>query len=137
MARMVLVVDDEPAVLQVVASMLEELGCKVVTAVNATDALELIAENEQIEILFTDVNMPGVGGYELGDKARRIRADLRVMLLSGRDPMAAAIRWYGSHLRYRILHAPCSTRPVCADLCPSKAPLRPHGLMSLPGSMMS
>jgi two-component system, cell cycle response regulator CpdR len=85
MARTVLVVDDEPAVLEVVASMLEDLGCKVVTADNATDALELLAENEQIEILFTDVNMPGMGGYELGDKARRIRADLQVMLLSGRE----------------------------------------------------
>ena len=124
MARTVLLVDDEPAVLEVVASMLEDLGCKVVTALNATDALELLAENEQIEVLFTDVNMPGMCGYELGDKARSIRADLQVMLLSGRIPMVAAIRWYGSHLRYRILHAPCSTRPVCADLCPS---LR-HGL---------
>jgi len=44
MARTVLVVDDEPAVLEVVASMLEDLGCKVVTAVNAADALELLAE---------------------------------------------------------------------------------------------
>jgi two-component system, cell cycle response regulator CpdR len=85
MARTVLVVDDEPAVLEVVASMLEDLGCKVVTALNATDALELLAENEQIEVLFTDVNMPGMCGYELGDKARSIRADLQVMLLSGRE----------------------------------------------------
>jgi CheY-like chemotaxis protein len=31
------------------------------------------------------VNMPGMGGYELGDKAQRMRADLQVMLLSGRE----------------------------------------------------
>ena len=83
MARVVLVVDDEPLVLDLTASVLEELGCGVVAAHNAAEALEQLAANNRIEILLTDINMPGMGGYELAEKAKRVRKGLQVILLSG------------------------------------------------------
>lgn len=83
MARVVLVVDDEPLVLNLTASVLEELGCVVIEAHNGTEALEQLAANKQIEILLTDINMPGMGGYELAEKAKRVRTGLQVILLSG------------------------------------------------------
>ena len=83
MARVVLVVDDEPLVGDYTASVLNELGCVVVEAHNGTEALEQLAANPQIEILLTDINMPGMGGYELAEKAKRLRAGLQVILLSG------------------------------------------------------
>jgi two-component system, cell cycle response regulator CpdR len=85
LARTVLVVDDEPLVLDVTASMLEELGCEVVTAANGIDALTKISENCRIEILITDVNMPGMNGYELAAKAQQEKSGLRVIVLSGRE----------------------------------------------------
>lgn len=48
--RSVLVVDDEPLILDDVAAMLEELGCIVLTAANGAEALQRLAENNGIEI---------------------------------------------------------------------------------------
>jgi CheY-like chemotaxis protein len=85
MARTVLVVDDEPMVLDVTASMLEDLGCDVVTATNGAEALDTLARDPHITILITDINMPRMSGYELAERARRSRPGLRVILLSGRE----------------------------------------------------
>jgi two-component system cell cycle response regulator CpdR len=65
--------------------MLKDLGCEVITALNGTDALTALANDRRIDILISDVNMPGVVGYELAEKAKRVRKDLKVILLSGRE----------------------------------------------------
>jgi two-component system, cell cycle response regulator CpdR len=83
LSRVVLVVDDEPFVLAITASMLEDLGCEVVTAANAPEALAKLSADQRIEILITDINMPGMDGYELTERANRIRQGLKVILLSG------------------------------------------------------
>jgi two-component system cell cycle response regulator CpdR len=85
MARTVLVVDDEPLVLEVIATMLEDLGCRVVTASTAIEALSKLSADRQISILITDVNMPGMNGYELAETASRKRSGLQVIVLSGRE----------------------------------------------------
>lgn len=85
MARLVLVVDDEPLVLDVTATMLQDLGCEVVTAGGGQEALQKLATDRRIEILITDINMPGMDGCELAAAAVRMRKKLRVIVLSGRD----------------------------------------------------
>jgi two-component system cell cycle response regulator CpdR len=85
MARTVLVVDDEPLILELTAEMLKDLGCDVVTAANATEALAKLKTDSRIEILITDINMPGMTGYQLAQKAKERRSDLRVLMLSGRE----------------------------------------------------
>ena len=60
MGRRVLVVDDDPLVLELVASMLEELGCETLLARSGTDALGTLAEDQTIDILIADINMPGL-----------------------------------------------------------------------------
>ena len=72
-------------VLEVIVGMLEDLGCKSLTATTAEKALGQLRRNPQIEILITDVNMPGTNGYDLADQARRMRVGLEVILLSGRE----------------------------------------------------
>ena len=79
-----LVADDDPLVLDVTASMLEDLGCEVVTAHGGNDALRKLSTDSRIEILITDINMPGMDGHELAEKAARMREGLKVIVLSGR-----------------------------------------------------
>ncbi len=86
MSHKALVVDDEALVLEVTASMLEDLGCAVVTASCGAEALKMLSGDVSITILLTDINMPGVTGYELAERSKRIRPTLRVLLLSGREP---------------------------------------------------
>jgi CheY-like chemotaxis protein len=85
MARKVLLVDDEPLVLEVVAAMLEDLGCEVETSMTAADALKVIGSKQDIDVLLTDVNMPGLDGRQLAFRAKQMQPDLQVLLLSGRD----------------------------------------------------
>ena len=66
MGRRVLVVDDDALVLEVTVSMLEELGCDVVQARSGKDALGIIAEDQSIEVLISDINMPGVNRGRIG-----------------------------------------------------------------------
>jgi len=83
--RTVLVVDDEPLVLEVTARMLEELGCESITAHDGHEALALLKNGRAIDIMITDINMPGLTGYELAESARRLRPGLQMILLSGRE----------------------------------------------------
>jgi two-component system, cell cycle response regulator CpdR len=85
MSRVALVVDDDPAVLELIGEMLEELGCEVVSVQNGTEALVALEENQRIEILITDVNMSGIAGYDLAQAAKQLRPALKPILLSGRE----------------------------------------------------
>lgn len=59
-------------------------GCETVTAAGGKEALEKLATNKRIEILVTDINMPGMDGYALAEAATQMREDLKVIVLSGR-----------------------------------------------------
>jgi two-component system cell cycle response regulator CpdR len=86
MTRTVLVVDDDPAVLEVIAGMPEDLGCDVVTAASGLEALEQLGRDERIAILITDINMPSMDGHELAERAMKISPKLQILQLSGREP---------------------------------------------------
>jgi CheY-like chemotaxis protein len=66
--------------------MLEDLGCQVVTAGSGMEAIDQLRRNEQISMLITDINMPGMDGHELAERARSVSPDLQVLQLSGREP---------------------------------------------------
>jgi len=85
LGRVFLVVDDEPAVREVAALMLEDLGCEVVTAANGSEALHRLAIDARIEAMITDINMPGMDGYDLADRATQLHKELKVIVLSGRE----------------------------------------------------
>jgi two-component system cell cycle response regulator CpdR len=84
MPRRALVADDDPLTLELIASMLEELACETVTARSGTDARGQLAKDRSIDILFKDINMPGLSGLEIAERARDFRPELRVLLVSGR-----------------------------------------------------
>jgi PAS domain S-box-containing protein len=80
----VLVVEDDPDVLQSTVEMVRGLGYDVLTAGDGYDALSVLQRNLPIDILFSDVVMPrGMNGIELAREARRLRPELRVILSSG------------------------------------------------------
>lgn len=80
----ILVAEDEGLVLAMVVDWLEELGYHILTAQNAAEALSLIETNEPIDILFSDVVMPGaMNGVQLASEVRRLRPEIKVLLTSG------------------------------------------------------
>ena len=80
----VLVVDDDQIVQATVASMLEELGYTVLLAANGAEALAILEKGTQIDLLFTDVVMPGaISGRQLAEQAVEIVPKLKVLFTSG------------------------------------------------------
>ncbi|MGY3395562.1 PAS domain S-box-containing protein [Bradyrhizobium sp. USDA 3311] len=80
----VLVVEDDPFVRSYAVMSLESLGYRVISAVDGKEALQTLAAAPHIDLLFTDVVMPGgVNGWELAGLARKARPEMRVLLTSG------------------------------------------------------
>ena len=79
-----LVVDDEVALLKLATIQLENLGYRVLVASDARQALQVLAAEPGIDLLFTDIVMPGgMNGSELAEQATRSHPGLRVLLASG------------------------------------------------------
>jgi signal transduction histidine kinase len=82
--EVVLAVEDNDEVRAVVVRHLGELGYKILVATNAAEAVNIVDGPEHIDLLFTDIVMPGkVTCQELVNRAQRARPDLRVLLTSG------------------------------------------------------
>jgi CheY-like chemotaxis protein len=80
----VLVVEDNQVVGEFAAQLLEELGYRTTWAGNADAALTALeARGEEIDLVFTDVVMPGMDGIDLAREIRRLRPGMPVVLTSG------------------------------------------------------
>ncbi len=80
----VLVVDDEPAVRMLVAEVLEDLGCTAIEAEDGAAGLRVLRSDTRIDLLITDVGLPGgLNGRQVADAARAVRPGLRVLFITG------------------------------------------------------
>jgi len=80
----VLVVDDDEAVLETVKQTVADLGYRVLAAHNGQEALQVLKGSEKIDLLFSDIVMPGgLNGIQLAEEARRLQPALKVLLTSG------------------------------------------------------
>jgi PAS domain S-box-containing protein len=80
----ILVVDDEHFVCDFIKDTLEPLGYKILTASNSDDAMKLsYKEKEPIDLLLTDIIMPGVDGRELARAMKKSRPEMKVIFMSG------------------------------------------------------
>ena len=79
----VLLVEDEPMVRSVAERALTRHGYTVITADNGEDALEILAKNEPIDLLISDVVMPGMDGPTMVREARQSRPELKILFMSG------------------------------------------------------
>ncbi len=79
----VLLVEDEPMVRSVAERALTRHGYTVVTADNGEDALEIVNKGEPIDLLISDVVMPGMDGPTMVREARKSRPELKILFMSG------------------------------------------------------
>ncbi len=84
--RLILVVDDEPGLRDLVCRTLHDEGYRTVEAAHGGEALELVeAGSERIDLVVTDVVMPGMDGRELGRRLAQSQPTLPILYMSGYD----------------------------------------------------
>ncbi len=84
----VLIVDDQLDVLEMAQLLFQNFGYEVLCAKSGEEALDLLQRVNGIDILFTDVVMPGMNGLELAERARALLPSLKVILTSGYTGLA-------------------------------------------------
>lgn len=85
----VLIVEDDPAVRVLVSQVLSELGYAFVEAGDADSALPIIESSQRIDLMISDVGLPGMNGRQLAEIGRQIRPDLKVLFITGYAEHAA------------------------------------------------
>jgi CheY-like chemotaxis protein len=81
--RTILVVDDDPDVRDYAISVLEDFGYRVLSAPDGEAALSLLEHDGAVDLLFTDVVMPGINGFEVARRAVARSPRLKVLFASG------------------------------------------------------
>ena len=79
----VLVVEDEPVVRGIIVEMLQEQGYRTLAAVDGPSGLRSLRGNGRIDLLVTDVGLPGMNGRQLADQARETRPELKILFITG------------------------------------------------------
>ena len=85
----VVVVEDDPAVRMLVVNVLDELGYTAHQAADARTALPLLESDLRVDLLVTDVGLPGMNGRQLAEIARQYRPGLKVLFMTGYAQKAA------------------------------------------------
>lgn len=79
-----LMVEDEELLRLVIVDELREAGFHVIEAANGAAALELLTDDQPIDLLFTDIRMPGaLTGWDVAEQARNLRPELAVIYATG------------------------------------------------------
>jgi CheY-like chemotaxis protein len=106
-----LLVEDDPDIRDALTALLSEHGFRVLVAGDGYEAIRLLAEH-QVDLMFTDVVMPGMSGYELARQARLMRHDLRVLYMTGDAEQAR-----GKGIRYgKILQKPVRADEILTEV---------------------
>jgi PAS domain S-box-containing protein len=79
----VLVVEDEPVIRDLIVEVLQELGYRALQAADGPSGLKILQSKKRIDLLVTDVGLPGLNGRQLADHAREKRPDLKVLFITG------------------------------------------------------
>jgi CheY-like chemotaxis protein len=79
----VLVVEDVMLIRMATVDMIEQIGFAAIEAGDGAEALALLQQDSTIEILLTDLGLPGMNGRQLVEEARRLKPNLKVIIASG------------------------------------------------------
>jgi CheY-like chemotaxis protein len=85
----VIVVEDEPVVRDLIVETLEDLGYRALEAADGPAGLRVIESQARVDLLVTDVGLPGMNGRQLADRARERHPDLKVLFITGYAENAA------------------------------------------------
>lgn len=110
--RTVLVVDDEPLAIRAISRVLKGREFELLMATGATAALAQLDEATRLDVLVTDVNMPGMGGFQLAHRVRETFPNVRLLFISGFPPESLE----GVPQPSRILAKPFSHRELLTSL---------------------
>ena len=114
----VLVVEDEGLVRMDAAESLRDAGFAVLEATDAAEAMEIVLSGEEIDVLFTDINMPGaMDGLELARRVHDCRPHVRLLLTSGaikptRDQIPDDGAFISKPYSPEAVTRPCHPRPM-------------------------
>lgn len=112
-ARRVLLVDDDARLLRALTDLLEASGHEVLSAVSGADALKRL-EAAPVDLVITDLGMPGMTGWELAERIKASAPETRVFLLTGWGE--AVIASDASRFVDRIIAKPVSADAILRDL---------------------
>jgi CheY-like chemotaxis protein len=108
----ILVVEDEALICEMISDALLEHGFHVYAVANAGDALRYLRAGAPVDVLFTDINLPGeMDGTVLAQHARDMRPELPIVFASGRWSLLDHLR---TMPRALCLAKPYSPRQACA-----------------------
>lgn len=109
----VLIVEDEPLVRMDISYQLQDLGFKVFEAANAAEAIAMLEVNDDIQIMFTDVDMPGgMDGLRLAAAVRDRWPPIKIIVTSGHRDISTRDLPTGS----RFLNKPYKPQKVAAAM---------------------
>src|SRR6185437_15028139 len=81
-----LLVEDEAVLRELAAENLADAGYSVVEAGDGAAGLEALQSDIRIDVLLSDIKLPGMNGYELAEAGKALRPDLKVILMTGYAP---------------------------------------------------
>lgn len=105
----VLLVEDQPEVRRFVAEVLRQAGCEVLEAEDAEQALEIASRTPELDLLLTDVSMPGLDGEELARRLVAVQGRMHVLLMSGFPKRGESLTW-------PVLSKPFSPEKLIAEI---------------------
>ena len=111
----ILFAEDDTLVRNAVIELLRQHGFRALVAEDGYEAIRLLMEHP-VDLLFTDVVMPGISGFELARQAKLIRPDLRVLYMTGHAEQEARGLRYG-----KLLLKPLRAAEILAEICQALA----------------
>ncbi|MCG8412696.1 MAG: PAS domain S-box protein [Pseudomonadales bacterium] len=115
-AEKVLVVDDEPELLEVTSTFMEDMGFDVISAANGKEGMRALRNNPDTNLLFTDIVMPGgINGVKLAKQAREEVPGIKVLYMSGFPSGVIADR-SGMELDAPLITKPYSMKELASAL---------------------
>jgi PAS domain S-box-containing protein len=95
--EIVLVVEDEPVVRGLIVEVLKDLGYAALEASDGPSGLDLLQSNRRIDLLITDIGLPGLNGRQIAEAARLLRPDLKILFMTGYAESAALAEGFLEH----------------------------------------
>ena len=93
--KIILVVEDESVVRLLIVEVVNDLGYRVLEAADGQSALRILQSTQRVDLLVTDIGLPGLNGRQVADGARSTRPELKVLFMTGYAENAAGKAFLG------------------------------------------